>query len=233
MNKPESRIIPENVPPKFLAQHLKPYEFVKNRVRGKRILEIGCGDGYGSAYLAEAAQEVIGIDYDRQTILRAQQKYKAQNLAFSCMEATGLELPDNYFDIICSFQVIEHIPQDGLKQYLREARRVMKDSGEFCLSTLNLSNAMKSGQAYAKNPAHTKEFILAELRDLLTSVFPKVEIYGLYLTPKHRFFQRLKKIGIFVKGFYDKVTTRDFRVGKPDACLALDFICLCKKTLDK
>ncbi|MFA4842656.1 MAG: class I SAM-dependent methyltransferase [Candidatus Omnitrophota bacterium] len=233
MHKQETRITPQNSPPKFLAQHLKPYELVREKARGRRVLEIGCGDGYGCAYLAQVAQEIIGIDYCLETILKAEQKYKAGNIAFRCMEATSLDFQDNSFDIICSFQVIEHIPQAQLAQYLREAKRVMKDNGGFYLSTLNLLNAMKPGQAYIKNPAHCGEFTLPELKTLLTGVFPHVQIYGLYLSPKHRFFQLLKKIGILIDGFYNKVTTRDFRIARLKPGQPIDFICFCKKTLDK
>lgn len=242
MKKTETRIIPKETPPKFYAEHLKPYEFVKINAKGKRILEVGCGDGYGSAYLSEVASEVIGTDYEKDVILTAQNKYRAPNLSFLCMEANNLRFEDSLFDIVCSFQVIEHIPEEKILHYLSEVKRVLKDEGEFCLSTLNLEHTMKSPLTYKKNPAHCKEFRLIELRDLLSQLFPDIEISGLHLTLKHRFYQRLKKSGIFnflpntmnpVSRFYNKVTTKDFLITRNNLKEAIDFICVCKKRMNK
>lgn len=236
--KEETRIIPEETAPKFLAQHLKPYEFLRQEAKGKTVLEIGCGDGYGSFYLAELAKEVIGIDYEDAVIYQAQNKYKRANLKFMRMDAANLQLADNSFDIVCSFQVIEHIPEDRLSRYLSEARRVLKDDGKFYLSTLNMEHVVKSPLTYKKHPAHCKEFNLEVLKGILSSVFSKVEIYGLQLTFKHRFYQRLKKIGIFnftpkainpVSRFYQKVTTKDFKISSRSITKAIDFICICSR----
>jgi len=236
--KPETRIEPEKVPAKFYAQHLKPYEFLKGYAAGKKVLEVGCGDGYGASYLTEVANEVVGIDYAKEVILRAQDKYKADNLNFICMDAACLQFADNSFDIVCSFQVIEHIPEDKLLQYLSEIRRVLEKEGEFYLSTLNLGHAMKSALSYKKNPAHCKEFSLTQLKALLSQVFPDIKFYGLHLTLRHRFMQWIKKAGIFnclpdrlnpVKVFYAKVTTEDFKIAPCNLTRASDFICVCRK----
>jgi len=239
IKKPETRIIPEEIPPKFYIEHLKPYEFmVKRGVVGKRILEVGCGDGYGSAYLAKIADKVTGIDYEEEAILPAQNKYKAPNLNFLSMDATNLQFENNTFDTVCSFQVIEHIPEEKILLYLSEIKRVLKTVGEFYLSTLNLAHSIKSPKTYKKNPAHCKEFRLTELKELLLKVFPIIEVYGLHLTAKHRFYQRLKRIGIFnflpesinpVNKFYSKITTDNFKITTGNLAKAIDFICVCKK----
>ena len=234
--KQETRIIPEETNPKFYAEHLKPYKFLENYAKGKKVLEIGCGDGYGSAYLAKVASEVVGIDYEADIILQAKDKYNAPNLRFIEMDATNLQFTDNLFDIACSFQVIEHIPEEKLIKYLSEVKRVLKKGGKFFLSTLNLNHTMKSLFTYTKNSAHCKEFRLEELKALLTSAFPTVEIYGLHLTLRHGLYQRLKKIGIFnflpdkqnpVKRFYNKITTGDFIITPHNLQKAIDFICIC------
>lgn len=238
MKKPETRIIPEETPPKFYAEHLKPYEFVIQKAAGKKILEVGCGDGYGSAYLAKAAGEVTAVDYEAGVILKAQNKYALSNLKFLYMEATNLGFEDRSFDIVCSFQVIEHIPEDKLLEYLSEIKRVLRDGGGLYLSTLNLEHNLKSPLTYEKSPAHYKEFKLEELRGLLSRAFPNVEIYGLHLSLRHCFYRRLKRMGIFnflpavinpVTKFYNKATTADFKITSQNLRKASDFICLCRK----
>lgn len=238
MRKQETRIIPEETNVKFYMEHLKPYEFLIKNAQGKSILDIGCGDGYGDAYLTKVASKVIGIDYEEEVISKARNKYKMPNLSFMSMDATKLKFEASAFDLVCSFQVIEHIPEDMLVTYLSEIKRVLKEGGEFYLSTLNLEHVMKSPLTYKKQPAHCKEFKLGELSDLLSKVFPKVEIYGLALTSKHRFYLRLKKSGIFnllpdsinpVKKFYNSVTTNDFKITSDNLRKAIDFICVCRK----
>ena len=230
MPKPETRIIPEEVSPKFFAEHLKAYEFLKDEARGKKVLEVGCGDGYGAAYLADVASEVTAIDYDQEVVARALAKYGRANLKFLPMEAGALRFEDNSFDVVCSFQVIEHISEAAIGRYLSEIKRVLRPRGSFYLSTLNLEHAVKSPKTYKKNPAHCKEFVLTELNDLLLSEFASVEIYGLHLTPKHRFYQRLKKIGLPVKRFYDSITTADFKVTSGNLRRCVSFICVCHKS---
>mgnify|MGYP001572009835 CR=1 FL=1 len=229
MPKPETRIVPEAVPPKFFAEHLKAYEFIKDSVKGKNVLEVGCGDGYGAAYLADMASEVTAVDYDQGIIAAARAKYSRANLKFLSMEAGALRFEDNSFDIVCSFQVIEHIPEAAIGRYLSEIKRVLRPQGSFYLSTLNLEHAVKSPKTYKKNPAHCREFALDELKGLLLNEFPNIDIYGLHLTPRHRFYQRLKKIGLPVTGFYDSITTADFQITARNVRRAISFICVCGK----
>lgn len=236
--KQETRIIPEQVPPRFYAQHLKPYEFLKNELAGRRVLELGCGDGYGLFYLAKITSGAVGIDYEEEVILQARNKYRKANLNFLCMSATELGFKDNSFDVACSFQVIEHIAENKLMLYLSEIKRVLRAGGRFYLSTLNLEHNMKSPATYKKNSAHCKEFKLGELKKLLLGVFPSVQVYGLCLAPKHRFYQRLKRIGVFnlfprrinpVSRFYNRIATGDFTVTTKNLKKASDFICACTK----
>lgn len=234
--KPETRIIPQEVPPKFYAQHLKPYEFIRSRAAGKKVLEVGCGDGYGAAYLAGSASEVVGIDYALSVIARAQEKYALPNLKFLAMEATSLSFDAASFDLACSFQVIEHIPADKLPLYLSQIRRILKIGGQFWLSTLNLDHNLKSARTYEKHLAHCKEFRLQEIRGLLADFFPTVKIYGLHLGLKHRLFLGLKRSGVLnflpqkynpVARFYQNITTADFKITSKNLKKAIDFICVC------
>ena len=239
MVKPGLFIIPEEANRKFHLQHLYPYYLVKKEAKDKAILDIGFGDGHGSNYLAEVAREVTGIDCEEENISRAQNKYRKTNLSFKFMDGADLTFQEEIFDIVCSFQVIEHVKEDMLLKYLSGISRVLKPTGVFYVSTLNRDVSMKPGQPYNKNPYHEKEFNAIELKDLLSEFFPKVDIYGVHPAAKHMFFQRLKKAGLFkpfpksinpVECFYKNITLRDFLISKNNLEKSLDLICICYKS---
>lgn len=236
--KIESRIIPEETGRNLYMQHLKVYEFFRGNAKNKQILEVGCGDGYGAAFLAKSVKSIIAVDYEKEVVLTAQNKYKAGNLRYLCMDATRLEFKENEFDLVCSFQVIEHIPENRLLTYLTELNRVLKPGGELYLSTLNLEKMMKNPRTYKKNPAHCKEFRIRDLEAILSTVFNNYVIYGLHPSFKHKFYLILKKSGVFkslpfifnpVERFYNKLRTDAFRLTTSNLNKASDFICVCKK----
>lgn len=228
-------LIPEEVSAEFYAQHLSAYAFTAPRVKELKMLEVGFGDGYGSAYLARTAAQVHAADVVEGNVPRAQKKYRRPNLSFLHFDGLHLPFPDGEFDAAGSFQVIEHVPEPHLVQWLAEIRRVLKPGGTFYVSTLNLEHAQKPGKPYQKLIYHEKEFTAADLKDLLQQVFPRVEMYGLHPSPKHQLFKRLKKWGLrkwlpgplnVVDRFYARMTPADFVVR--GASSSLDLIAVCR-----
>lgn len=222
----------------FVAKHLSAYVFAE-RLGGSRVLEVGCGDGYGADLLAakDPRRQVTAIDLFEANVKAAAARYPRPNLRFSVQEATNLDLPDASFDLIVSFQVIEHVPQARLPDYARQIRRVLASSGSACISTLNLRRARKPGQPYDKSPDHDREFEPAELEAFLMPYFRTVEIWGLYPTTRHAFYERLKKTGLTrvlprqwdpVSAFYRSMTVGDFRWERrprPDDCIDIMAVC--------
>ena len=225
-------MIPEDNPPEFFAKHLSAYHFLKSSVTDKTVLEVGFGDGYGMAYLAERAKEVVGIDIASPNIPLAQAKYPLKNLRFSQYDGLNFPFPDETFDVVGTFQVIEHIPEDKLSEWLGEIKRVLKKDGLFCASTLNLKNALKPGVPYSKNVDHHKEFYAHELEDLLGKTFGRVSMHGLRYSVKHQAFRRLKKWGLsrlpFVKSHFQKTSVSDFRVTQRNVDTSIDLIAVCR-----
>ena len=229
-------INPEEESPRFVAKHLSAYYFARQFSNGK-VLEIGFGDGYGSSFLAESAQEVKAIDLFDRNVRAASEKYLKPNLKFLKMNATDLQWPDHTFDLTVSFQVIEHIPQALLASFITGIKRVTSTSGVICLSTLNLKKNQKPGKPYSKSPHHDKEFTAGDLEDLLKPFFRQVTLYGLYPDLKHAFFERLKKTGLFnflpkslnpVDRYFQKITVDDFQWLKKatmDECIDLMAVC--------
>ena len=232
-------VTPEDHDPRFVAQHMAAYVFARPLASGKRVLEVGFGSGYGTRFLAEVAQEIIGIDMAPGNIPRASEQYRRSNLQFQRMDATALTFPDHSFDLVCSFQVIEHIPEPLLPRYLSEISRVLRPDGTFCVSTLNLAHNMKPGKPYEKLIYHEKEFTAPELQRLLKQAFPSVELQGLHLTWRHQCYQRLKRWGLNKWGpasfnpvarFSQHASPQDFTTSRNVSAAALDLIAVCRKT---
>jgi len=181
-------ITPEDKTPAFIMGFL-PHEFCKNYVKGKRILDVGCGEGYGSDYMAQFAKEVVAVDPEQDAILHAKKRYKRKNLSFHVMDGTKLIFEDNGFDVVLSIQAIEHI--EDYDAHIAEAHRVLKKEGIFIvtawdkeeiISSMILRGELKKAEDYGKpfDPYHFKEFCENELRNALKKRFRKVEMYHTY-----------------------------------------------------
>lgn len=233
-----SAILPEDTSPKFFARHFSAYHFIVSYVNEKDILEVGFGDGYGSNFLAKYARSIKAVDVLRENVRFASNKYKRPNLEFQSASATNLHFAEESFDVVLSFQVIEHIDETSLIKYLTEMKRVLKKSGIAFISTLNLDKNKKPKHTYNKNPFHIKEFTYGEFELLIQKVFSEYNIYGLFYNSKLKFYERLKKIGVFkllpkpmdiVNRFYNNITVNDFAWKKENLIQCVDFMAVCKK----
>jgi ubiquinone/menaquinone biosynthesis C-methylase UbiE len=222
-------LIPEENNPWFFAQHLSAYAFARPRMAGRSILEVGFGDGYGAAYLAETVRQVTAVDMTAGNVPRARSKYPRPNLSFQGFDGLHLPFPENSFDAACAFQVIEHIPEPQLLPWLTEIRRVLKQDGLLFFSTLNLDHSRKPGKLYEKLIYHEKEFTAPELEDLLKQVFPRVTLHGLHPTALHRLFHRLKKWNFRVDAYFRRITVRDYVVTRANLLSSWDLIAICEK----
>lgn len=154
----------------------KGYVFAAGFVKDKIVLDIGCAGGYGSDYLyRHGARKVIGIELSTEAADSAKEKFGRDNLEFFAMDATSLNFGDSLFDVVISFQVIEHIID--YKKYLSEVRRVLKDDGFFIVSTPN-KNITSPNRKKPVFPFHAKEFYPDELSLLLSKYFREVRILG-------------------------------------------------------
>ena len=166
------RIDPERELSGILSIHLKRYEFALSYCQNKKVLDAACGVGYGSAYLASVAASIIGIDIDPEAIIYGQQHYSYDNLIFKVADVTQTDFAKDQFDVICSFETIEHLPD--IPSYLREMTRVLSSSGIYIVSTPQVPKTDHQPQ----NPYHTIEFSLSDFKVLLSQYFEQIEIYG-------------------------------------------------------
>jgi len=169
------RVIPGQVDPDLFNEHFARYAFAARLARGKRVLDIACGTGYGSGELAGVARSVTGVDVSGEAVEYAREHYGAGNLRFEVAGAEALPFPDQSFDLIVAFEVIEHL--DDARALLAEARRVMTPAGQFIVSTPNRLYYEETRRLSGPNPFHTHEFEYAEFREVLGEFFPHVSLF--------------------------------------------------------
>ncbi|MFH0855143.1 MAG: methyltransferase domain-containing protein [Candidatus Omnitrophota bacterium] len=229
------RILLEQETPLMVARHFCAYKFARDFVKDKSVLDAGCGEGYGSNFLAEYAKAVWGLDYDKDIIIYAQGKYNKVNLQFLALDIKDLSSLHKKFDVICSFQNIEHIRDTG--KFLNDALSLLNDDGVFICSTCNMKDA-SPGRKEPSNRFHVKEYLFDEFRGLLQGHFKNVEIFGLNRGLALKAFRRLKKIGLFnflpekinpVKIFFAKAGCGYFFWSRINLDNCLDFLAVCRK----
>src|SRR4051812_29622446 len=169
------RVVPDRVDPNLWNEHIARYAFASRLSRNRRVLDMGCGTGYGAAELSYAANSVTAIDIAADAVLFAREHYPRRNLNWLQASCTALPLADASFDLVVGFEVIEHLTD--WPQLLSEARRVLAPGGQFIVSTPNKSYYAESRKESGPNPFHEHEFEYDEFRDALTSVFPHVSLF--------------------------------------------------------
>ncbi len=155
----------------IVYEHVHRYAFARRYAAGRRVLDAACGEGYGSAILAGAAREVVGVDIDPATVAHARASYASvRNLSFVEGSAAKLPLPDASVDLVVSFETIEHLEAGDQPRMLAEFARVLADDGALVLSAPNRPEYSES-RGYV-NPFHRHEHDRAELDRLLDVHFP-------------------------------------------------------------
>jgi len=161
-------------------EHLHRYGFAAQFAKGKRVLDFGSGEGYGSNILAGSAAYVLGIDIDPACIQHASFKYNRTNLAFEIGAfARVSSQPDHSFDLIVCFEAIEHT-SDHIA-LLTEVKRLLKKDGLFIVSTPDKTTYRK--ESPEGNPFHVRELELAEFHQLLMSYFRESNLLGQRIFP--------------------------------------------------
>jgi ubiquinone/menaquinone biosynthesis C-methylase UbiE len=160
-------------------RHLAAYtELALPLVHGKRVLEIGCGAGYGAYHLSKSTLSMAAVDISHRGVAYFWAEYRTGPVAFLLANGTMLPFESESFDVVVSFQVIEHIATRSVGHYLSEIRRVLRQGGTFVCSTPNKKLRLLPFQR-PWNPEHETEYDRNELERLLNHTFDSVEVIGL------------------------------------------------------
>ena len=149
------RVVPGEVDVDLWNEHLARYHFAARLARSKRVLDAGCGVGYGSALLAQDALVVFGLDLASEAAAYAHAHYSQPNLFFSQGSCAALPIASASLDLIVAFEVIEHIAE--WREFLAEARRVQAGAGvpcSFALPAKRCPRDREHGQARRRKRLH-------------------------------------------------------------------------------
>jgi SAM-dependent methyltransferase len=148
-----------------LARHEAAYEIARGLLGGGRVLDLGCGSGYGAAGLAARGAAVVALDR-----VAPDPASRRSGARFVRADLAALPLAARSFELVASFQVIEHLADPG--PYLDATAELLAPGGTAILTT---PNALTSDGV---NPYHVHEYRAEELRELLATRFAEVRIEG-------------------------------------------------------
>ena len=151
----------------LVYEHLHRYALALGLAKGKRVLDIACGEGYGANLLADVGSKVTGVDLDAATIAHAKAKYQRDNLHFVRGSCTEIPCEDGSIDLVASFETIEHISEHDA--FLSEIKRVLAPGGILVISSPHKAEYQKVSEA--ANPFHEAELDHAEFVQLITRTF--------------------------------------------------------------
>lgn len=172
------RFLPDECQGEMAIEHYQRYQFARQLVKGKKVLDAACGEGYGSNLLSRTAACVCGLDLDQGAVDSARQKYESDRLSFFCGSIEKLPFEDHSFDAVISFETIEHVNEEIQKNFLSEIRRILKPDGILIMSTPN--KAVYTDRVKGKNSFHIKEFYVEEFQDFLGGYFQNRKMYCQY-----------------------------------------------------
>jgi SAM-dependent methyltransferase len=164
------RYVP-GTPGEIAYEHWHRYAFAQRFAAGKRVLDAACGEGYGTALLAAAAADAIGVDVDPAAVAHARARYGDRaGLRYEEGSVTALAFADASFDVVVSFETIEHLAAGDQPRMLAQFARVLAPGGILLLSSPN--RRRYSDERNFRNPFHLHELYRDELSRLLDPEFP-------------------------------------------------------------
>jgi SAM-dependent methyltransferase len=253
----EQRDQPEGVPPLALTgertlpdvpeenywyrRHLVVYEWIAARVEGLRVVDMACGEGYGSDVLARRAASVVGVDANPEAHEHARLRYRRPNLRFARELVETFAEPA---DAVVFLQTIEHLqdPRAALARF-RSLVGDAPDGGVVYVSTPNVRTLAPKGAKRSDNPWHVHEYEADEFEMLCRGAFARVEMHGLFHARKLRAHELALKLGWdnvhprlrltrpFYAWFTPAIAASDFALraaGEADLDAALDFLAVCR-----
>jgi len=214
----------------WYRRHLAVYRWVADRCRGLDVVDMACGEGYGTAVLAQRAARVTGVDANPEAHEHARLKYSRPGVRFV---RDLVESYDEPCDAIVFLQTVEHLSDPGA--VLDRFRELLRPGGTAYVSTPNVLTLAPPGAEKSDNPWHVREYRSEEFRALCEESFERVELLGLFHARKLRIHELAIRLGWdrvhpalgITEAFYDRfipaIGERDFALRPGPLDRALDF----------
>lgn len=216
----------------WYRRHRVVYEWIAQRVHGRRIVDLACGEGYGSAVLGQTAASVVGVDANPEAFEHARLKYTSATVRF---DRDMIETWRGDVDCVVFLQTIEHVQDPDA--VLARLRDLIGPDGVAYVSTPNVLTLAPKGAERSGNPWHVREYRPAEYRDLCARHFAHVDLLGLFHARKLRLHQlaieragwdavhrRLRITTPFYDRFNPAISEHDFRLRRGGLDRALDLL---------
>jgi SAM-dependent methyltransferase len=221
----------------WYRRHLAVYRWIAARCGGRRVVDMACGEGYGSAVLAERAASVVGVDANPEAFEHARLKYTGPNLSFerALVEQFDDEAP---YDVIVFLQTIEHVERPG--DLLERFAGLLAPGGVAYVTTPNRLTLAPPGASRSDNPWHLREYDPGEYRKLVAGCFRSIDMLGVFHARRLRVHEvairlgwdrlhpTLHLTGPFYRRFVPAIDERDFVIRGGRLERALDFLAVCR-----
>jgi 2-polyprenyl-3-methyl-5-hydroxy-6-metoxy-1,4-benzoquinol methylase len=170
------------------AEHIQRYDFALAYCKGKRVLDAGCGTGYGSHFLAgNGATSMLAVDISDDALDEARRNYQAPNLTFEKQNVEELDRNPalrGKFDVVVNFENLEHVPNPEL--LVQGVARISSPDGVYITSTPNGAISDRDASGRPKNVFHVEEYTFDQFQALLLPHFASITFYGQWLTHSGR-----------------------------------------------
>lgn len=170
------------------ARHLTAYIYASQLAAGKKVLDAGSGEGFGTQTLCQSAADVTGVDYNAEAVAFSRGKWNHPNLQFQQVDLTAPGDFNAVFDVVLNFQVVEHI--ENPLPFLKGLRARVAPGGQLMLTTPNRL------MSFSENPYHVREYTADELAALLKPLFSEVEMLGVHGNAKVQEFDRGREAAV-------------------------------------
>jgi 2-polyprenyl-3-methyl-5-hydroxy-6-metoxy-1,4-benzoquinol methylase len=222
----------------WYRRHLAVYEWIARRVAGGVVLDMACGEGYGSSVLASTAASVVGVDGNPEAHEHARLRYTQPGLSFEWGAVETYGEPGS-FDAVVFLQTIEHVVDP--RAVLEHFSRILRPGGVAYVSTPNVLTLAPPGAAKSDNPWHLREYRAEEFASLCAGVFGEVEMLGLFHARKlraheialrlgwDRVHKRVRVTERFYGWFTPAISATDFALRPDRLDRALDFLAVCRR----
>ncbi len=222
----------------WYRRHLVTYRWIAARCSGLRVVDMACGEGYGSSVLAARAADVVGVDANPQAHEHARLRYTAPNLRFARTLIEDFE-EGAPWDAIVFLQTVEHVAEP--LPLLYRFASLLAPGGVAYISTPNRLTLAPPGQPKSGNPWHVREYAPAEFGALVAPAFSRVDMLGVFharMLRAHalalrlgwdRVHAALRLTGPFYDRFVPAIGERDFALRREGLERALDLLAVCRR----